>query len=48
MYAIHSNIQLEKALTEDLSLAVGYVHSAGRHIPVYRSINPTKAIRFLG
>ena len=47
MYAIHSNLQLEKALTDDLSLAVGYVHSGGRHIPVYRSINPTVAIRFL-
>lgn len=40
MYAIHSNIQLEQAITENLALAVGYVHSAGRHIPVYRNINP--------
>jgi hypothetical protein len=39
MYAIHSHIQLEQAITEDLSLAIGYVHSGGRHIPVYRSIN---------
>jgi hypothetical protein len=47
MYAIHSNIQLEQALTDDLSLAVGYVHSAGRHIPVHRSINTVNPIRFL-
>ena len=47
MYAIHSNIQLEQALTDDLSLAVGYVHSGGRHIPVHRSINAVNPIRFL-
>ena len=39
MYAIHSNIQLEQAITENLSFAVGYIHSSGRHIPVYRNIN---------
>src|SRR5688572_5661582 len=39
MYAIHSNIQLEQGITENLSFAVGLVHSAGRHIPVYRNIN---------
>ena len=47
MYAIHSNIQLEQALTDDLSLAVGYLHSGGRHIPVYRSINAIDPVRFL-
>ena len=47
MYAIHSHIQLEQALTEDLSLAVGFVHSGGRHIPVYRSINRINPISFL-
>jgi hypothetical protein len=46
MYAIHANIQLEQAITNDLSFAVGYIHSGGRHIPVYRSINLTP-IRFL-
>jgi Carboxypeptidase regulatory-like domain/TonB dependent receptor-like, beta-barrel len=46
MYAIHANIQLEQAITKDLSLAVGYVHSGGRHIPVYRNINLIP-IRFL-
>ena len=47
MYAIHSNVQIEQALTNDLSYSVGYVHSAGRHIPVYRNINPINPIRFL-
>jgi len=39
MFAIHSNVQLEQAITENLSFTVGYVHSGGRHIPVYRNIN---------
>ncbi len=39
MYAIHSNVQLEQAITNDLSFTVGYIHSNGRHIPVYRNIN---------
>ena len=47
MYAIHSNIQLEQAVTDNLSIAAGYVHSGGRHIPVYRNINPINPGRFL-
>jgi hypothetical protein len=39
MYAIHSSLQIEQALAEDLSLTAGYVHSAGRHIPVYSNVN---------
>jgi hypothetical protein len=39
MYALHSNIQLEQAIAENLSFAVGYIHSGGRHIPIYRNIN---------
>ena len=39
MYAMHANVQLEQAITENLSFAVGYIHSGGRHIPVYRNIN---------
>ncbi len=39
MYAIHSNIQLEQAITENLSFAIGFIHSGGRHIPIYRNIN---------
>jgi len=47
MYAIHSNLQIEQALTGDMSVAFGYVHAGGRHIPVYRSINPINPIRNL-
>ncbi|MEZ5423370.1 MAG: TonB-dependent receptor [Pyrinomonadaceae bacterium] len=39
MYAIHGNVQVEQALTDDLSVTVGYIHSSGRHIPIYRSVN---------
>ena len=39
MYAIHTNVQVEQALSENLSFTVGYIHSNGRHIPVYRNIN---------
>lgn len=39
MYAIHFNAQVEQALTENLSLTAGYIHSGGRHIPLYRNIN---------
>lgn len=47
MYAIHTNVQLEQAITKDLSFAAGYVHSAGRHIPVYRDINLINPISVL-
>jgi hypothetical protein len=47
MYAVHSNIQLEQPITEDLSVALGYVYSAGRHINVYRNINPINPVRYL-
>lgn len=47
MYAIHANIQLEQAITENLSFAVGYVFSAGRKINVYRNINPANTVGFL-
>ncbi|MCM3902764.1 MAG: TonB-dependent receptor [Pyrinomonadaceae bacterium] len=46
MYAIHAHFQLEQAISNDLSFAVGYIHSGGRHIPVYRGINMIP-IRFL-
>ncbi|MBX7169410.1 MAG: TonB-dependent receptor [Pyrinomonadaceae bacterium] len=39
MYAMHFNAQFEQALTQDLSVTVGYIHSGGRHIPIYRNIN---------
>ncbi len=47
MYAIHTNIQIEQAITENLILAAGFIHSSGRHIPVYRNINLINPIRFL-
>ncbi|MGI8545268.1 MAG: hypothetical protein ACR2MD_17550 [Aridibacter sp.] len=48
MYAIHSNVQVEQGLTQDISLTVGYKHSNGRHIPVYRSINRFASAATLG
>jgi len=47
MYAIHSNVQLEQAITNNLSVSVGYVHSGGRHIPVYRNTNPINPVSYL-
>jgi hypothetical protein len=47
MYAIHSSIQLEQAITENLAFTIGFVHSAGRNLPVYRSINRINPISFL-
>lgn len=39
LYAIHANVQLEQAISQNASVAIGYVHSGGRQIAVYRSIN---------
>ena len=39
MYALNTSIQLEQAITEHLSASIGYVHSGGLHIPVYRNVN---------
>ncbi len=39
LYAIHSNFQVEQGLTDDISATFGFIHSGGRRIPVYRSIN---------
>ncbi len=47
MYAVHTNIQIEQAINDDLSLAVGYVGSAGRHLNVYRNINPINPVLHL-
>ncbi len=45
LYAFHTNFQIEQAITENLSIAAGIVHSEGRHLPVTRQINclPTGA-----
>lgn len=39
MYAMHFQTQVEQAISEDLSVTAGYIHSQGRHLPVYRQIN---------
>ncbi len=47
MYAIHTNFQVEQAILENLSITAGFIHSGGRHIPIYRNINrinPTGAL----
>ena len=39
LYAIHTNFQIEQVIAEDLSFTGGFIHSSGRHIPIYRNIN---------
>jgi Carboxypeptidase regulatory-like domain len=39
MYAIHYQAQIEQALTTDLSVTAGFIHSDGRQLPVYRQVN---------
>lgn len=39
MYAMHFQTQVEQAITNDLSVTAGYIHSEGRHLPIYRSAN---------
>lgn len=39
LYAMHTNFQVEQSLTNDISITAGYIHSGGRHIPVYSNIN---------
>ncbi|HEX8289007.1 MAG TPA: TonB-dependent receptor, partial [Pyrinomonadaceae bacterium] len=48
MYAMHFQTQLEQALTNNFSFTVGYIHSEGRHLPVYRQINCLPVARTLG
>lgn len=47
MYAIHTNFQIEQSLTNDISVTGGFIHSSGRHIPVYRNINRIRVVRTL-
>jgi hypothetical protein len=44
-YTILTNVQLERALTNDLSVSIGYVNSVGRNLPVLVNTNliPTGA-----
>jgi len=39
MYAMHFQTQLEQALTSNYSFTVGYIHSEGRQLAVYKQIN---------
>jgi len=39
MYAVHSNAQIEQAISENMSITLGYLVSLARHIPVYRNVN---------
>lgn len=39
LYAIHSNVQVEQAIADNISVTVGYLYSFARHIPVYRNFN---------
>lgn len=39
MYAMHFQGQIEQAISENLSVTLGYIRSEGRHLPVYRQIN---------
>ena len=38
-YTILTNVQLERALTNDLSVSIGYVNSVGRNLPVLVNSN---------
>ncbi|MEO5860418.1 MAG: carboxypeptidase regulatory-like domain-containing protein [Pyrinomonadaceae bacterium] len=42
MYAMHFQTQLEQALTKDYSFTVGYIHSEGRQLAVYKQTNCTQ------
>ncbi|MBA4120999.1 MAG: TonB-dependent receptor [Acidobacteria bacterium] len=44
LYAVHTNFQIEQSVTNNISFTAGYIHSSGRHIPVYRSINRTAVV----
>jgi hypothetical protein len=39
-YTILSNVQLEREVIRDLAIAVGYVNSVGRNLPVLVDVNP--------
>ena len=40
MGVFHTNVQIEQALTQNLSMTIGAIRSRGNHLPVYRNINP--------
>jgi hypothetical protein len=47
-YAWLTNVQVERALTSDMSLAVGYVSSVGRNLPVLMDVNMIPTGQTLG
>lgn len=47
-YAVLTNVQLERGLTNDLSVSVGYVNSIGRNMPVLIDTNLIPTGRTLG
>jgi hypothetical protein len=47
-YTVLSNVQLERALTDDLSVALGYVNSIGRNMPVLVDTNVIPTGQTLG
>lgn len=47
LYAFHTNLQVEQALSSNLSVTGGLIYSKGSHIPIYRNINPINPIRLL-
>ncbi|MDQ6787080.1 MAG: TonB-dependent receptor [Acidobacteriota bacterium] len=47
LYAMHANFQIEQSVTNDISFTGGYIHSSGRHIPVYRNVNRINPIGIL-
>lgn len=47
-YSVLTNVQLERALTSDLSVSVGYVNSIGRNMPVLIDTNIIPTGRTLG
>jgi hypothetical protein len=44
---LHTNVQVEQALSQNFSLTVGAIHSRGNHIPIYRNINPINPVSTL-
>ena len=39
MYAVHSNLQIEHSLSDNMSITAGYLSTIARHIPVISNVN---------
>ena len=44
LYAFHTNMQVEQALSRDLSVTGGLIYSKGTRLPIYRNINPINPV----